>query len=294
MKTLNKAKQTKEPTQEPTKEQTTTKEVDANVKAPAAPTSILKNSTSVVVPSVPSKTESKTEMTSSSSSTDSTLIDGGMAQVSFTMMDDAHAMFNKWWLGTNNDGTETQKELEENAKMAAAAVVPLLIIDDAMRIYFRRCGYLKTLASTLMTWSETQDQNNGVVSIETATKTDLDQAKESNKSNKSNESNKSRTTDEAAEEELRPSPTPTNEMLITILSTLSAGCRNRLVQTEFVKDYNGLYYVSEILTCFVQVDQTKRSRNTSQHIVAGTVTNISIVRSAIELLEACTSHDTTA
>merc|ERR1712166_520082 len=278
MKTLNKAKQT----QEPTKEQTTTKEVDANVKAPAAPTSILKNSTSVVVPSVPSKTESKTEMTSSSSSTDSTLIDGGMAQVSFTMMDDAHAMFNKWWLGTNNDGTETQKELEENAKMAAAAVVPLLIIDDAMRIYFRRCGYLKTLASTLMTWSETQDQNNGVVSIETATKTE------------SNESNKSKTTDEATEEELRPSPTPTNEMLITILSTLSAGCRNRLVQTEFVKDYNGLYYVSEILTCFVQVDQTKRSRNTSQHIVAGTVTNISIVRSAIELLEACTSHDTTS
>ena len=192
----------------------------------------------------------------------------------FKLMEDAHTMYNKWWNGNNETSTTatTMKENEENAKLAAGALVPLLLAKDALRIYFRRCGLSTTFHETLLeATTATMD-----VSITTAGTTT---ASASSKV-------------EVEKETTRP--TVSNSMLVTVLTAISAACRNRLVHEEFVQDFNGLNHVANVLSTAIVVDQTARATTTGsgKTPVKGTLADIALVRACVEVVEACTTHET--
>jgi hypothetical protein len=146
-------------------------------------------------------------------------------------------MFRKWWspLEGENEEEKTKKkekmrETEENARLACGAVVPLLLADDSMRIYFRRSKMSKTLTSAIA----------------------------------------AATSDASAAGDTPPQPTvSTNKIstatVVVVLSALAAGCRNRLVQEEFVSA-SGLDHVTTMLRSAVVVDEAKRSQSSTDMI----------------------------
>ena len=96
------------------------------------------------------------------------------------------------------------------------------------------------------------------------------------------------------EETPRTRPTVSPAMLVTVLTALSAACRNRLVHEEFVKDFNGLNHVANVLSTAIVVDQSARTatKGTGKAPVKGELTNIALVRACVEVIEACTTHET--
>jgi tetratricopeptide (TPR) repeat protein len=194
--------------------------------------------------------------------------------VTFTMMDDAHNMFKKWWLQETKEATtEATKEVEKNACLAASAVFPLLVVDDAMRIYFRRCGMLQTFSNCLEQWSMQNQQEQNLTAVMEAEATKVEEG----------------TADAAATAESTEAEYPkvSTDMLISLLTTLSAACRNRLVQRDFVTDCSGLSHITTVLSHYLNISTTAATTGGTAQIV-----NISVVRSCVELTEACTSHDT--
>ena len=80
---------------------------------------------------------------------------------------------------------------------------------------------------------------------------------------------------------------------MVVLSALAAACRNRLVQEEFVAA-NGLDTVATMLQEAMIVDLAKREQSTlSTPMVIGKLsTDVGLVRAIVELVETCTTHET--
>merc|ERR1712166_94993 len=157
-------------------------------------------------------------------------------------------MYNKWW-NLDSSNSAPPKEDLDNATLAASALVPLLLTNDAMRIYFRRCGLSETFHETLV---EATTSTTDVSITTAAAKVGED------------------------EETPRTRPTVSPAMLVTVLTALSAACRNRLVHEEFVKDFNGLNHVANVLSTAIVVDQSARTatKGTGKAPVKGALTNI--------------------
>jgi tetratricopeptide (TPR) repeat protein len=185
----------------------------------------------------------------------------------FKLMDDAFEMYNKWW---RVEGGSTSKDAAENAKLAAGSLVPLLLTNDAMRIYFRRCGFSKTLHETLIEFTtSTMD-----ISIST-TETGINQDSNTERKNER--------------------PIASSSMLVTILTVISAACRNRLVQEEFVVEFNGLNHVANVLSTAIIVDNTARATvnggSKETQPARSKLTDISLIRACVDVIEACTTHE---